>query len=103
VKATGLVLMSTRTLDRKFPAPVRDIDYVLDRREALSTLLEAIPPSHREAVRLFYLEDLPTAEAAGMVGVSEERLGEILRDAQRAMREEAKARFPALCANGKAR
>ena len=100
MNGNGVVLMSTRAMDRKFAAPERDIDYVLDRREALSTLLEAIPVRLREAVRLFYFSDVPVEGIAARLGTTVACARELLTDAEALMRNAAKARFPHLCANG---
>ena len=96
----GVVLMSTRTMDRRFAAPERDIDYVLDRREAFSTLLDAIPVRLREAVRLFYFSDIPVEGIAARLGTTVARARELLADAEALMRNAAKVHFPHLCANG---
>ena len=95
-----MLLMSSRQMDRKFAAAERDSDYVLDRREALARLIEGLPPQQAEAVRLFYLGDVPAREIAAKLGVTVERAGELLAQAEKKMREAAEVRFPGLCTNG---
>ncbi len=92
--------MDPQKMARRFAAPERDIDYVLDRREALSTLLETIPVRLREVVRLFYFSDVPVEGIAARLGTTVARARELLADAEALMRNAAKARFPHLCANG---
>jgi len=100
VKRNGMLLMSPQRIDRKFAAAERDSDYVLDRREALSRLIEGLPQQQAEAVRLFYLGDVPAREIAAKLGVTVERAGELLAQAEKTMRTAARARFAGLCMNG---
>ena len=100
MKRNGTLLMSSQRIDRTFPAPAHDVDYVLDRRDALARLIEGLPPQQAEAVRLFYLGDVPAREIAAKLGVTVERAGELLAQAEKKMREAAEVRFPGLCTNG---
>ena len=100
MKRNGMSLMDPRRIDRTFHAPERDSDYVLDRRDALARLIEGLSPQQAEAVRLFYLGDVPAREIAARLGVTVERAGELLAQAEKKMQEAAEARFPGLCANG---
>jgi DNA-directed RNA polymerase specialized sigma24 family protein len=103
MRGNGALLMSPRRIDRSFAAPGRDVDYVLDRRDALAELIGTLPPRQGEAVRLFYFSDLPAAGVAGRLGVPVERAREMLADAEKSMREAAHILFPHLCANGNGR
>jgi RNA polymerase sigma factor (sigma-70 family) len=103
VKRNGMSLMDPRRIDRRFAAPERDSDYALDRRDALARLIEELSPQQAEAVRLFYLGDVPAREIAAKLGVTIERAGELLAQAERKMREAAEARCPGLCMNGNGR
>jgi DNA-directed RNA polymerase specialized sigma24 family protein len=103
MNGNGTLLMSTRSMDRTFAAPERDVDYVLDRRDALTELLRTLPAPHGEAVRLFYFSDVPAEGIARRLGVTSERAREILAEAEAKMREAAKVRFPGLCMNGNGR
>ena len=100
MNGNGTVLMPAVVMDRKFSAPEHDLDYVLDRRDALTAMLEALPPKHEEAVRFFYFTDLAQEDIAWFLGASPERARQILEDAEAMMQGIARTCFPHLCANG---
>ncbi len=100
MNGNGIVLMPTRAMDRKFAAPERDIDYVLDRRDALATVLGALPPLHESAVRLFYFSDLAAPAVAERLGTASERVSAVLEDAEAMMQGLARTCFRHLCVNG---
>ena len=100
MNGNGTVLMPASVMARKFSAPEHDLDYVLDRRDALAAMLEALPPEHEEAVRFFYFTDLAQEDIAWFLGTSPERARQILEDAEVMLRGAANVRFPHLCANG---
>jgi RNA polymerase sigma factor (sigma-70 family) len=87
-------------MDRTFSAAERDVDYALDRKDALAKLIDALPAQQRSAVRLFHFSGLSAREIAAQLGVSVERAGDLLARGERGMRNAARTRFPSLCMNG---
>ncbi len=100
MKSNGTVLMPATIMDRTFNAPEHDLDYVLDRRDALAAMLKALPPKHEEAIRFFYFTDLAQEDIALYLGASPEGARLILDEAEVMLRGVANLRFPHLCANG---
>jgi RNA polymerase sigma-70 factor (ECF subfamily) len=60
----GLELLTRHRLETQSPGPTPD-------RVAVDLALAALPHRHRQAVILFYLEDLPISEIARLTGVAE--------------------------------
>ena len=100
MNGNGTVLMPASVMARKFSAPEHDLDYVLDRRDALTAMLKALPPKHEEAIRFFYFTDLAQEDIALYLGASPEGARLILDEAEVMLRSVADLRFPHLCANG---
>ena len=100
MNGNGAVLMPASVIARRFSAPEHDLDYVLDRRDALAAMIEALPPKHEEAVRFFYFTDLAQEDIAWFLGASPEGARAILDEAEVLLRGAANVRFPHLCANG---
>ncbi len=100
MNGNGTVLMPASVMARTFNAPEHDLDYVLDRRDALAAMLEALPPKHEEAIRFFYFTDLAQEDIALYLGASPEGARLILDEAEVMLRGAANIRFPHLCANG---
>lgn len=96
----GMMLIPTYAMDRMFRAPERDLDYVLDRRSALATLLKTLPLPHQNAVHFFYFTDVPATGVAARLGFTAARSRKILADAEAMMRSLARTRFGHLCVNG---
>ncbi len=95
-----MIKLPSNVMDRMFPAPEHDLDYLLDRRDALAMLLRAIPPRQERAVHLFYFTDLSLENVAERLGASIVRAQELLADAEAMMQGVAKVCFPHLCVNG---
>ena len=87
-------------MDRSFAAPLRDMDFVLDRRGPMQELLSELPADQREAIRLFYLDDLSIDEVARRLRCHRTLVLLKITAACAAMREQAGRRFPTLCGNG---
>ncbi len=100
MNGNGTGLMPGLVMDRTFNAPEHDLDYVLDRRDALAAMLKALPPKHEEAVRFFYFTDFAQEDIALYLGASPEGARLILDEAEVMLRGAASIRFPRLCANG---
>ena len=100
MNGNGTVLMPASVMDRSFSAPERDLDYLLDRRDALAAMIETLPPKHEEAVRFFYFTDLAQEDIAWFIGASPEGARVILDEAEAMLRGAANVCFPRLCANG---
>jgi DNA-directed RNA polymerase specialized sigma24 family protein len=95
-----MIKLPSNVMDRMFPAPEHDLDYLLDRRDALAMLLKTLPPRHQEAVRFFYFTDLVPEDIAWHLGGSPERARQILADAEAMMQGLARTCFRHLCVNG---
>lgn len=60
----GLELLHRHRVEVEAPGPTPD-------RVAIEQALRSLPPRHRQAVILFYVEDLPIAEIAALTGAAE--------------------------------
>ena len=100
MKGNGMVLVPPCAVDRAFAAPERDLDYVLDRRDALASMLKTLPARHERAVRYFYFTDFAQEDIAWHLGASQEGARQILDEAEVMLRSAANVRFPDLCVNG---
>ena len=95
-----MIKLPSNVIDRMFPAPEHNLDYLLDRRDALAMMLKALPPLHQSAVHLFYFTDVSAAGAAHRLGATVIRAREILADAEAMMQGLARTCFRHLCVNG---
>jgi DNA-directed RNA polymerase specialized sigma24 family protein len=95
-----MIKLPSNVIDSMFPAPEHDLDYLLDRRDALAMLLRAIPPRQERAVHLFYFTDLSLEHVAERLGASMVRAQELLADAEAMMQGLARTCFRHLCVNG---
>jgi RNA polymerase sigma factor (sigma-70 family) len=98
-----IILMPPQQMDKLFEAPGRDLDYVLDRREAASVLLSKLRPRQREAVVLFYLTELSLPEICARLGLDTRGAHRLLDRAEKQLRTFASKLYPHLCTNGNGR
>ena len=98
-----MISMPSNVMDKRFAAPKRDLDYALDRLEAMSSLSKLLCPRQREAVRLFYLTGLSLEDICARLGMEAPQAHRLLGRAEKRLRELAHRFYPELHANGNGR
>lgn len=79
----------TRLADAAPSAPVEDQQQTLERRESARSLrdcLQRLPASQRQALTLYYFEDLDVARIAGVLDTTEQAVRSLLKRGKQALR-----------------
>lgn len=79
----------TRLADAAPTAPVEDQQQALERRESARSLrdcLDRLPASQRQALTLYYFEDLDVARIAGVLDTTEQAVRALLKRGKQALR-----------------
>lgn len=79
----------TRLADAAPTAPVEDQQQALERRESARSLrdcLERLPASQRQALTLYYFDDLDVARIAGVLDTTEQAVRALLKRGKQALR-----------------
>lgn len=79
----------TRLADAAPAAPVEDQQQALERRESARSLrdcLQRLPASQRQALTLYYFEDLDVARIAGVLDTTEQAVRSLLKRGKQALR-----------------
>lgn len=95
-----MISMPGNVMDKRFAAPARDLDYALDRLEAVSLLSKLLRPRQREAVRLFCLTGLPLEDVCMRLDMEAPKVHRLLGRAEKSLRQLAHRLCPRPCANG---
>jgi RNA polymerase sigma-70 factor (ECF subfamily) len=79
----------TRLADAAPSAPVEDQQQALERRESARSLrdcLQRLPDSQRQALTLYYFEDLDVGRIAGVLDTTEQAVRSLLKRGKQALR-----------------
>ena len=92
--------MDPRRMDRRFAAPSRDQDLLIDWQDMKPRLIGRLPKEHMRAVILFYILGLPLWRTSRHLGGTFTQTRKLLHTAEAMLRMLARKRYPEYFQNG---